>query len=145
MTRTHLAPALAALLMAAPAPADDKPAKEKLLGKWALPGKTKERWEVHPDGTITVTADGKPVFHPAASAGPHLTYTVGPTDEEANVEVTFTVRTADKSEGVYKAKAEFTRQGRVTWRFTQKPRDADRFPLPFPDGKKLYRPEDVTK
>jgi hypothetical protein len=144
MTRTLLAPALAALFMAAPAPADDKPAKDKLLGKWALPGKTKERWEIHPDGTITGTADGKPVFHPAASAGPHLTYTVGATDEEGNVEVTFTVRVADKGEGVYKAKVEFTRQGRFTMRYTQQPRNAGRFPLPFPDGRKLYRPEDVT-
>jgi hypothetical protein len=142
MTRTLLA--LAVGLLAAAAAADDKPAKEKLLGKWALPGKTKERWEVHADGTITGTADGKPVFHPPASGGPHLTYTVGATDEEGDTDVTFTVRVGDKGEGVYKARAEFTRQGRVTWRFTQRPREADRFPLPFPDGKKLYRPEDVT-
>lgn len=146
MIRTRFAPAVAALLMAtvvAPA-ADDKRTPPTLQGKWAVPGKGKLRWEVHPDGAITGTADGKPVFHPAGSSGPHLTYKVGQADEEGYVEVTFTLRTADKGEGVFKAKAEFTRQGRVTLRFTQRPSDADRFPLPFPDGKKLYRPQDVT-
>lgn len=146
MSRTHIAIALSALLLTfAPAPADDQPAA-KLLGSWALPGKAKLRWDVHTDGTITGTANGKPIARPDKPTGPQFTYAVGTADEEGKVEVTFTVRAADKlaGEGVYKAKVEFTRQGRMTVKYTQKPGDTDRFPAPFLDGKKLYRPEDVT-
>ena len=146
MSRTRIAIALTGLLLTlTPAFADDQPAA-KLLGRWALPGKAKLRWDVHTDGTVTGTANGKPVHRPDNPTGPQVTYTVGSTDEEGNVEVTFTVRPADTTagEGVYKAKVEFTRQGRMTVKYTQKPADTARFPAPFPHGKKLYRPEDVT-
>lgn len=147
MIRTRLVIALATILLTFTSTyADDKPAANKLLGRWALPGKAKLRWEFHSDGTVTGTADGKPVFHQAASTGQHLNYAIGATDEEGNVELMLTLRPMEKSagEGVYKAKVEFTRQGRITLKYTQKPTDTERFPLPFPEGKKLYRPEDVT-
>jgi len=146
MTHTRRAVALAAVFVSiAVSHADDKPA-DKLLGRWALPGKAKLRWEFYPDGTVTGTANGKPVFHQTASTGPHLHYAMGATDDEGNVELTLTLRPTEKSagEGVYKAKVEFTRQGRITLKYIQKPTDLEHFPPPFPEGKKLYRPEDVS-
>lgn len=149
MFRTLMTVALAAVLLPAVHADDPKPdeIKQRLLGKWALPGKTNEVWEFHADGTITGTKlDNVPTFRAKGTGevGHWLIYTVGKLDRDVlDLELKVRSVAADRSvsEGVFQAKAEFTRKGRVTITYAASP-TAD-VPAPFPAGKKLYRPEDL--
>jgi len=142
---------LALIALIAPIVLADEPKsgeiKQRLLGKWALPGKTNEVWEFHPDGTITGTKlDGVPTFRAkgAGEVGHWLTYTIGKLDGDV-LDLELKVRSVapDRSvtDGVFQAKAEFTRKGRITITYAARPSSS--VPTPFPAGKKLYRPEDL--
>lgn len=142
---------IALIVLIAPTVLADDPKpdeiKQRLLGKWALPGKTNEVWEFHADGTITGTMlDDVPTFKAknAGEVGHWLTYTIGKLDGdvldlELKVKSVAPDRTA--TDGVFQAKVEFTRKGRITITYATKPSNDVR--TPFPAGKKLYRPEDV--
>lgn len=141
--------ALIALIAPAVPAADPTPdeLKQRLLGKWALPGKTNEVWEFHADGTITGTKlDNVPTFRAKGTGevGHFLTYTVGKLDGDV-LDLELKVRSVapDRTEtvGVFRAKAEFTRKGRITVTYAASPTSG--VPTPFPAGKKLYRPEDL--
>jgi hypothetical protein len=142
---------LALLAFIAPAVLADEPKadeiKQRLLGKWALPGKTNDVWEFHADGTITGTKlDNVPTFRAKGTGevGHWLTYTVGKLDGDV-LDLELKVRSVapDRTEtvGVFQAKAEFTRKGRVTITYAASPTTG--VPTPFPAGKKLYRPDDL--
>jgi hypothetical protein len=85
MFRYHTGLVLIALLAPTVLADDPKPdeVRQRLLGKWALPGKTNEVWEFHADGTITGTRlDNMPTFRPKGlgEVGHWLTYTIGKLD-----------------------------------------------------------------
>ncbi len=141
---------LALLAFLTPAVFADDPTpdelKQRLLGKWALPGKTNEVWEFHADGTITGTKlDGVPTFRPKGNGdvGHWLTYTVGKLDGDV-LDLELKVRSVapdrKETDSVFRAKVEFTRKGRITITYAATPTGV---PTPFPAGKKLYRPEDL--
>lgn len=142
---------LALIALVAPTVLADDPKpdeiKQRLLGKWALPGKTNEVWEFHTDGTITGTKlDNVPTFRPKGNGdvGHWLTYTIGQLDGDV-LDLELKVRSIapdrTETEGVFRAKVEFTRKGRITITYAATPPSG--VPTPFPAGKKLYRPEDL--
>ncbi|MBX9626072.1 MAG: hypothetical protein K2X82_19905 [Gemmataceae bacterium] len=152
MIRRLVPLAVVAAAVGGVAAGDSKPADPaaRVVGKWVLPGGG-DAWEFHADGTVTGTVlGGIPTFlaDRTAKTGNWLTYTVGKYDaDKRELAAEFKVRSvaADgtAADGTFRATLAFTRKGRMTVRYTAKPPNADRLALPFPEDKKLYRPDDL--